>query len=394
MQPDVFADAVIVMVKNALGPVLERLAASEARMLTAESRLATIDALRDRLVTVETKAAQPVVLPALEPPTPIDLSPIMERMSAAEARIVALGDVRDRLMTVETKAAQPVVLPAVEIPAPIDLSPVLERVAAAEARLDTLGDLRDRIVVMETKSAVPIAVVSQDLPAPVDVSPILERLAASEARLDVLGDLRDRIVVVETKSAQPTPVVDLSDVRSQIAGLEADLRVVSTRPVPEKDMAPVFEKVDAIVTDISVLRERVAVAEIRQFIPGPMGRDGQPGRDGKDGTNGTDGLGWDDLAVEQADERTFTIKCLRGLQVKELGTLTFPVQIYRGVYVDGKTYERGDGVTYGGSEWHCNETTAIKPGDGSKGWTLKVKRGRDGKDGRDAVTVPVVRAGH
>ena len=57
---------------------------------------------------------------------------------------------------------------------------------------------------------------------------------------------------------------------------------------------------------------------------------------------------------------------------------------------DGKTYERGDGVTWAGSEWHCNEPTTTKPGDGSKAWTLKVKRGRDGKDGRDAMTAPVL----
>jgi hypothetical protein len=48
-------------------------------------------------------------------------------------------------------------------------------------------------------------------------------------------------------------------------------------------------------------------------------------------------------------------------------------------------------VTSGGSCWHCNEPTTTKPGEGSKAWRLMVKRGRDGKDGLNAPTVPVVK---
>jgi hypothetical protein len=208
----------------------------------------------------------------------------------------------------------------------------------------------------------------------------------------VLGDLRDRVVVMETKSAQPVPVPDFGDVRDRLSTVEAAVKLaheLSGSAHHDNGIEKLAGHLESTVVEINALRERIAVAETRQFIPGPIGRDGQPGRDGKDGINGTDGLGWDDLAVEQVDERTFTVKCMRGLQVKELGTLTFPVQIYRGVYVEGKTYERGDGVTYGGSEWHCNETTTTKPGDGSKGWTLKVKRGRDGKDFTPSSSAPV-----
>ena len=64
------------------------------------------------------------------------------------------------------------------------------------------------------------------------------------------------------------------------------------------------------------------------------------------------------------------------------------LDIYRGIWADGRTYEPGDGVTWSGSEWHCHATTTTKPGDGSKAWTLKVKRGRDGKDGKDGPPGP------
>jgi hypothetical protein len=96
----------------------------------------------------------------------------------------------------------------------------------------------------------------------------------------------------------------------------------------------------------AALRERLAALEARPPVAGPPGPPGPAGADGINGKDGTAGL-------------RFT-----------------------GVYVDGCSYHPGDLVTWAGSSWHCNEPTASKPGDGSKAWTLMVKRGRDGKDGK------------
>jgi hypothetical protein len=312
------------------------------------------------------------------------VGPVVERLAAVEARLGALGDVRDRVVTLEAKSAH--VAPVAEPVPAVDLSPVLERVAAAEARIDTVGDLRDRVVTLESKSVVPVAVL--DAAPPVDLSPVLERLAAAEARLNVVGDLRDRVVVVETKAAQPVSApepVNLAPVLDRVAALE--LKAAET--------APIIASVAASTKDTAAMLERrIAAVEDRALLPGPPGEKGQDGKDGRDGINGkdgADGLGFDDLIVTQDDERTLTIKAARGERVKEIGKATFPVEIYRGVFVESRQYERGDCATYGGSEWHCNEPTDSKPGDGSKAWTLKVKKGRDGKDGRDAAgPLPVV----
>jgi hypothetical protein len=94
------------------------------------------------------------------------------------------------------------------------------------------------------------------------------------------------------------------------------------------------------------LRERIATLEARPPVAGPPGPPGPAGTDGLDGKDGTAGLR------------------------------------FAGVYLDGQTYAFGDLVTWAGSSWHCNEATTTKPGDGSKAWTLMVKRGRDGKDGK------------
>jgi hypothetical protein len=134
-------------------------------------------------------------------------------------------------------------------------------------------------------------------------------------------------------------------------------------------------------TEIGTMRERLAVLETRALVPGPPGPAGR------------DGVGFDDLGVTQRDDRSFTITAAHGDVVKEIGTASFALDIYRGVWLEGKTYEPGDGVTWAGSEWHCHTATTTKPGDGSKAWTLKVKRGRDGKDGKDGGPGPIGPAG-
>lgn len=117
-----------------------------------------------------------------------------------------------------------------------------------------------------------------------------------------------------------------------------------------------------------------------------VGRDGEAG---KDGERGADGFSLEDFDVNlKADGRTVELSFSRGDETFTR-ELALPTMIYRGAYVDGKEYERGDTVTWAGSLWHCNGgettgewagTTKDKPGEGSKAWTLAAKRGRDGKD--------------
>jgi len=118
-------------------------------------------------------------------------------------------------------------------------------------------------------------------------------------------------------------------------------------------------------------------------LNGKDGRDGIDGKDGAPGLDGKDGLGFDDLTVDAEDDgRVIVMRFVCGDRREEF-RLTTATAIYRGVFQEGKAYERGDLVTWGGSVWHCNAETPEKPGDGSKSWTLAVKKGRDGRDGKD-----------
>ena len=125
----------------------------------------------------------------------------------------------------------------------------------------------------------------------------------------------------------------LADVATRVHGLDLQLASLVTA-----------------TTEIGLMRERLAVLETRPLVPGPPGPAGQDGAPGQDGTPGLE---------------------------------------YCGVFSDGQTYAHGQLVTSGGATWHCNEPTTTKPGDGSKAWTLMVKRGRDGKDGKDGGPGPI-----
>lgn len=166
--------------------------------------------------------------------------------------------------------------------------------------------------------------------------------------------------------------------------------------------------------------------------PGREGKDGRDGRDGKDGAPGRDALDLDILpsidesksyargtwashcggliraaretqAVADGDlvaagwvvmveglaavvvtqsenQREFQVATMNTSGAKAISDFTVPVLIYREIWREGE-FARGDVVTWGGSAWHCQETTTEKPGGTSKAWKLMVKEGRPGKDG-------------
>jgi hypothetical protein len=57
-----------------------------------------------------------------------------------------------------------------------------------------------------------------------------------------------------------------------------------------------------------------------------------------------------------------------------------PTLKYVGVHQRGTTYQPGECVTSAGSLWIASRVTTGQPGDPDSGFTLAVKRGRDGRD--------------
>lgn len=146
---------------------------------------------------------------------------------------------------------------------------------------------------------------------------------------------------------------------------------------------------------------------------GANGTDGQPGRDvdplfvqdflskelakwprpkdGLDGKDGAPGLSPDDFDWDfNPETRELRIALSRsGSVLAERTKVLDGMRIHRGVYEAGRTYEKGDSVSWDGSEWTAMAQTKERPGNGSTPWKLTVKhgekgpRGADGKPGRD-----------
>lgn len=94
--------------------------------------------------------------------------------------------------------------------------------------------------------------------------------------------------------------------------------------------------------------------------------------------DGVDGLPADAIEITQSS-RDVTI------QVGEKShTIRLDTVIDQGVWKEGN-YQKGDGVSFGGSFWIAQEDTADAPST-SKAWRLAVKKGRDGRDLRESAS--------
>jgi hypothetical protein len=101
---------------------------------------------------------------------------------------------------------------------------------------------------------------------------------------------------------------------------------------------------------------------------------------GLDGKDGRDAIELEDFNIELSDDlRTIKMSLIKGDSVIEK-TLKIPCLLDKGVYKSENTYEKGDGVTYGGSFWICQKDGADGKPSSSDDWRLAVKKGRDGRE--------------
>ncbi len=171
---------------------------------------------------------------------------------------------------------------------------------------------------------------------------------------------------------------------------------------------------------ISDLKKSLSELSLRvdqiKAIPAP--KNGRPGDDGEDGRDGLDieilpgidmdksyprgtyahhlgGLwrahtrtdkmrGWDcivkgicEINIDQIDQRNISVSVQDSCDTITKKAFSIPAMVYRGVWREDD-YQAGDCVTWGGSLWHCDKPTDAKPGNKDSGWTLCVKKGRDG----------------
>lgn len=140
-----------------------------------------------------------------------------------------------------------------------------------------------------------------------------------------------------------------------------------------------------------------AIDEVRALArePGPRGEPGPPGRDAPmlSDLQITTPDGGRTIVYSFTDNKKQTV-------TREYKTWAI---IDRGIFGKNEAgddkpiiYERGDYVSWKGCGWIAQDTFSsnkYKPGDGSDGWRLSTKCGRDGKDGKPGPQGPPGPAG-
>jgi hypothetical protein len=271
---------------------------------------------------------------------------------------------------------------------------VSERVAVLEQRVATVRDGCDGSPGRDGKDAEPVdldAVVKIAvglIPVPKDGAPGEQGAPGRDADTTAIeASLAECVAIKSQMTALLAGYQDLltSTVTSEVAKAVAALPVAKDGRdgVNGKDGVGLAGTVidqdgNLVVTLSNGTIERLGRVEGKDGAPGAPGERGIDGMHGKDGR---DGVGWQDMDETVEDEGRVTVRRYLhdGSVVKEFRHTTAHL-IYRGVYAPGRTYQRGDTATWGGSLWHCNETTTAKPGE-TKAWTLMAKKGGDGKAG-------------
>lgn len=248
-----------------------------------------------------------------------------------------------------------------------------------------------------------------DLPRPTDGRDGKDGAPGRDGTSVTLADVQPMIDAA-VKALPPAPPgkdgtsVTLDDVRPLVDAATARAVAVAIKAMPlPKDGLNGLDGKSLTPDDIRpiVLAEvRAAVAALPPplpgrdglpGVPGPPGEKGLDGLHGKDGLNGTDGkAGADGIGFDQLD-LTFDQSTGFVLHVTAADGRTkdwpLPIVWDAGVWRTGHKYPTGAGTTKDGSYWIAQEPTLSRPGE-SKAWRMAVRRGTDGRPGKDLGIAP------
>lgn len=260
-----------------------------------------------------------------------------------------------------------------------DVAPLLKiLVAEAVAALPAARDGKDadpqvlRAMVEEAVAAIPRPQDGKSVGVD-DVLPALEELVAkSVSALPVPKDGKDADPAVISKMVKdevdslPKPR-DGRDVEPE--AIRAMVRdAVSEIPAPQDGKSVTLDDVrpflEAETARWQLEFERRATDVLQRAVEGiPKPKDGR------------DALSVEDFEVTlEGRVFTFALRCGENVVKREI-KVPFPLD--RGTYRSGESYEKGDVVTYGGSQWIAKKDTNESPP--SDAWRLCVKKGKDGK---------------
>jgi hypothetical protein len=224
------------------------------------------------------------------------------------------------------------------------------------------------------------------------------------------------------KDGEPGQSVDPEEVRAMVKAAVDDIpKPQDGRSVTVDDVGPVLlELVTKAVEALPKPKDGVSVVDalvdrdghlVQTFSDGRtkvcavvVGKDGRdvdmeavkslvvsevakipPPKDGKDGRDGR--LDGGEITLVDLDPCTKQFQFSDGTPVKGSSLVPVPHLEDAGVWREDVTYRKGDGVSFGGSFFIAQKDNPGKP-ETDDSWRLAVKRGRDGRNGRDVVPGP------
>lgn len=221
-----------------------------------------------------------------------------------------------------------------------------------------------------------------DVAALVDVDALAKSAAALVPKAEngtsvTADDVRPLVdeLVSKAVAALPAPEkgkdADMEVLKSHVGELVKTIQPAAPLPVPSvEEIAGAFER---RFSDLTLSWERQA----RDTFEKAADRMPKP-KDGRDALN------LEDFDLTLADDgRTITVKMQAGETVIKKSVKIAAV-IDSGIFKHDGSYEKGDGVSYGGSFWiaKCDAPKGV-PGSGETDWRCAVKAGRPGKDLRE-----------
>jgi hypothetical protein len=247
---------------------------------------------------------------------------------------------------------------------------------------EATAPLLDRIGQLEKQLAAIVVPSAADAAALVDVEALSKSAAAlvpkaEDGKSVTVDDVRPLVeeLVSKAVAALPAPEkgkdADMDVLKSHVGELVKTIQPAAPLPVPSvEEIAGTFER---RFSDLTLSWERQARDTFEKAADRmPKPKDGQ------------DALSLENFDLTLADDgRTVTVKMQAGETVIEKSVKIAAV-IDRDIFKHEGAYEKGDGVSYGGSFWiaKCDTPKGV-PGSGETDWRCAVKKGRDGKDLRE-----------
>lgn len=299
-----------------------------------------------------------------------------------------LGERDQRIKELEGTIAAQVIPSAEEVAKLVDIAGLAKSAAdlvpkpadGASADMDALKTHLDELVAA-LPSAEPGSSVTVDDVAPLIRDEIAKAVADIPKAMDGQSvtpeDVRPLLVELVGDAVKALPVpengkdADMDVLRSHLGELVKSVQLPAVPTVDE--VAGSFER---RFSDLTLSWERQArdtFEKAADRMPLPK--------------NGRDALPLESFDIALGDDlRTFTVKMQAGDVLLEK-SVKIPALIDRDTYKPGAAYEKGDGVSYGGSFWiaKCDAPQGV-PGSGETDWRCAVKKGRDGKDLRDSAS--------